>query len=81
MTEVRPKGKVRKVTVSLSPRAVEAARADMADRGVPTLSAYLDGLVIERAEEADLRAVLDQMLGDQPLTPDELARAEAAFRA
>ena len=53
----------------------------MAERGVSTISAYLDRLVVERAEERTLRTVVDDLLGDRPPTPDERAWAEAAFRA
>jgi hypothetical protein len=71
---------VRKITVSLSAPAVAAAQADMRARGVPTISAYLDELVRERASEGDLRAVLDRLIGDQPITADERAWADRAFR-
>ena len=71
--------KKRKITVSLSPAAVDAAYADMEARGIPTISAYLDWLVMERAADSDLRAIVDEMLAKNPPTAEERAWAEAAF--
>jgi hypothetical protein len=63
--------KVRKTTISLSPEAFEAAHAEMAARGIPTLSAYLDWVLTERKREQDFNEILDEMLAENPPTDEE----------
>jgi hypothetical protein len=70
---------VRKITVSLSAPAVEAAYADMEARGIPTISEYLDRLVMERSTDNDLKALVEEKLGGVPITAEERAWARGAF--
>ena len=72
---------MRKITISLSAPAVEAAHADMEARGIPTISAYIDELITERSSDKALRELVDEMLAQNPPTAEERAWAEAAFRA
>ena len=71
--------KVRKTTISLSPEAFDAAHAEMAARGIPTLSAYLDWVLTERKRDQDFSEILDEMLAENPPTEQEQAWAKRAW--
>ena len=74
------KARYEKHTISLPPDVAAAARRDMAARNVGSLSEYLAGLVAERDQAAQLDRVLDEMLAEHPLSDEDRAWAEVAFR-
>lgn len=76
-----PKGreKKRKVSISLPHETFELARADMNARGFRTLSAYLEWLLLRRAEQKKWRDVVDEVFAEKPMTDEERDEADRAL--
>lgn len=74
---------VEKVTVSLDPAVAERAREDVEAGRAKSLSAWLNEAARARIEQADLGAVLAEMLEETggPLNEAELQEGEARLSA
>ncbi len=74
---------VTKVTVSLDPAVAERAREDVEAGRAKSVSAWLNEAARARVEQADLGAVLAELLDETggPLTEAELREGEARLSA
>jgi hypothetical protein len=68
-----------KVAISLPRETAQRARAEAQARGEPSLSAFITAAVEEKLERDDLRAVLEEIFRDAPMTDAERARADRAL--
>ena len=69
-------GGYEKVVISLPRETAQRARAEAQARGEPSLSAFITAAVEEKLERDDLRAALDGIFRDAPLTDQERAWAD-----
>jgi predicted subunit of tRNA(5-methylaminomethyl-2-thiouridylate) methyltransferase len=68
-----------KVAISLPRETARRARAEAVARGAPSLSAFITAAVEETLERDDLRAVLDGIFRDAPMSEEERAWADRAL--
>ncbi len=69
-----------KLAVSLPEQLVQAARAEAAVIGSPSLSAFIASAVQEKLERDRLEDVLDEIFREQPMTDEEREWADRVLR-
>jgi len=72
----------KKIAISLPATLVAKANRAVKDGHAKSVSAYIARAVEEKANDEDLRQMLDEMLAETggPTTEDEQRRLDAAFR-
>ena len=68
-----------KVAVSLPREIAERLRDEARRLGEPSVSAFVTTAVEEKLERGDLRAILDEIFHDAPMTTDERDWADRAL--